>query len=279
MIKVQIYGYCPFDVESIYREHGLHTNKFIRGDYTIKIIDDDKTIYITDFIGSQSFKWLPRNSTIVVKDNDIIYSKDNTVISPLIYDPPAGVKKKDSFEDLFEAIDESVKFRYEDNCFITMSSGHDSGTIVASAKHQDLNFTTLTVSGIEYKDVIDRRLAAVKNSILVDKWNEKRRAHEVAARRLAQNGCKTLLSGLCADELLDTNDFQLATQFCYESQLYYDKYKINVRYPLADPKVFWEWYSLDPRMRIKKRPLMRYMDHRNFPFADKKKKPFTLKDE
>ncbi len=277
-VKAEVHGFCPFDVEDIYLNEGLDTHNHLKGDYLIKILDRDKTIYITDFAGSYCAGKYPRNSTIVIQNNEIVYHKENVVTSALIYMPPQGIPKTNSYDRLFDAIDEAVKLRCQDAPTATMSSGHDSGTIVASALHQKLPFSTLSVSAHEYRDVLDKRIL-ITNGMLVDKWKENSDSHEVAASNLAKIGCHAIISGLGADELLMTNDFQLLSIFLEDSNVHYHGHGIQTRYPLLDPTVYFEYWSLRPDLignKVQKKPLMEYMKSRNFPYTTEKKVAFYL---
>lgn len=278
MLEVKVNGFCPFNVKEIYLSEGLDTHHHLKGDYSIEIVDGDKKIYITDFAGSYCAGKYPRNSTIVLKNNEIVYHKENVIVSPLIYAPPSGLGKTNSYDRLFNAIDESVRLRCQDSPTITMSSGHDSGTIVASALHQKLQFSTLSVSAHEYRDILDKRIL-ITDGMLVNKWKESSDSHEVVAVNLAKVGCNAIMSGLGADELLMTDDFQLLSQFFISSQMHYHGFGIQTRYPLLDPKVYFEYWSLRSDLignEQLKTPLVEYMKSRNFPYTTEKKVAFYL---
>jgi asparagine synthetase B (glutamine-hydrolysing) len=278
MLEVVVEGFCPYDVKEIYLSEGLDTHNHIRGDYFIKICDEDKTVYITDFAGSYSAGRFPRNSTTVVKNNEIVYYRENVIISSLIYSPPMGKPRKASYDRLFEEIDSAVALRCQDSPVATMSSGHDSGVIVASALHQNLSFTTLSISGNEYEDVLTKR-RLLTNGMLVTEWDVNHDSHYVAAMNLDKIGCKAILSGLGADEVFTTDDYQLLSFFFQESQRYYHRLGIQTRYPLLDPEVFWQYHSLSHDLigrYSEKRPLMEYMKSRGFPYTTEKKVAFYL---
>jgi hypothetical protein len=279
-LDIKIHGFCPFNVEEIYLSEGLNTHKHLNGDYAVEIIDGDKTVYITDFAGTQAFNKLPRNSTLVVKNNEIIYHKENIEISSLFYKPPQGLKPRGTYDGLFQAIDNAVKLRCQDDPWITMSSGHDSGVIVASALSQGLEFHTLSVKAKEDEDILNQRIR-LTNGVLIDEYEGDKQAHEIAADGLdlGCGRCKTLLLGLGADEYLDSRDYQLATEFFRGSSHYYHKHGIQLRYPLLDPHVFFMYHILEPRLKYNenKKPLRKYMQSKNFPYRKGKKIPFYLK--
>jgi hypothetical protein len=276
MLDIKVYGFCPFDIEQIYLSEGLNTHNHIKGDYTIQIIDGNKTVYITDFAGTQTFNKLPRNSTIVVQNNEIIYHKENIEISSLYYKPPQGLKPRATYDELFQAIDDAVRLRCVDNPWITMSSGHDSGVIVASALSQNLKFSTLSVKAVEDMRVLDQRLKLTEG-VLIDECDNTKDAHQVTAESLGapRRLCKTLLLGLGADEYFDTRDYQLATTFFRESSHYYQSHGIELRYPLLDPHVFFMYHVLEPQLKDHdKKPLRKYMQSKNFPYRTKGKISF-----
>jgi hypothetical protein len=278
-LDIKVYGFCPFDVKEIYLSEGLDTHRHLKGDYTIQIIDGDKTVYITDFAGTQTFNKLPRNSTIVVQNNEITYCRENIEISSLYYKPPQGLKPRNTYDELFQAIDDAVRLRCVDNPWITMSSGHDSGVIVASALSQGLQFSTLSVKAKEDMRVLDQRLKLTEG-VLIDECDNTKDAHQVTAESLGApwRSCKTLLLGLGADEYFDTRDYQLATTFFREASHYYKDYGIELRYPLLDPHVFFMYHILEPQLKDhNKKPLRKYMQSKNFPYRKKEKIPFYLK--
>lgn len=275
MIDVKITGFCPVNVKEIYLSEGLNTHKHLKGDYTVEIVDGKKTIYITDFAGTQCVNRLPKNHTIVIEDNKIVYSKENIQTSRLYYDPPEGLQPRTTYDEFFEAINEAVKLRCTPNAWIAMSSGYDSGAIAASALSQGLSFKTLTVSAKEDMRVVDNRIALTKG-ILINRWHKSREAHEVAAHNIRRLGGRVLLSGLGTDEYLETKDYHLATTFFERTQHFYTNRNIQLRYPLLDPHVFFMYHALDPRLKGDKKPLRKFLQSLNFPYRKKYKIPFHL---
>lgn len=274
-LKVTVKGFCPVDVKEIYEDVGLDAFRFLKGDYCIEIVDGNKTIYITDFCGTYSAKKLPRNTTLVLQDNKIVYKRDNLNMSPLFYSEVPRVNKLDK---LFEAIDEAVKLRCTDNPTCMMSSGQDSGTIVASALKQNFDFRTISIKGREDTDILKQRLEVVKahDPVYITKWDDDLISHEVAA---IHSPTKVLLSGLGSDELYWSGDFQLLEMFLAESWPKYEKHGIEVRYPLLDPKVYTQYFLLQDGKYISKKrkiPLMRYMESQGFPYKRNLKVPFFL---
>lgn len=270
-LEVKVKGFCPVDVKEIYIDAGLDTFRHLKGDYSIEIVDGNKTIYITDFCGTYSARQLPRNSTIVVENNKIVYKRDNMNLSSLYY---SEIPRSTSLDKFHEAIDEAVKLRCTGNPTIQLSSGQDSGTIVASALKQDLEFNTLTVTGLEDQDIIQQRLDLIPDHMVISEWDYSLQSHEVAAMN---SPTKIILSGLGADELYWSGDHQLLERFLYDSYSAYEKYGIEVRYPLLDYKVFVQFFLLeDNKSKKRKKPLTEYMRKVSFPYKPNVKVPFFL---
>ena len=276
MLKIKVEGFCPVDIEEIYISEGLDTHYHLKGDYTVEIVDGNKTIYITDFAGTQCVGKLPKNHTLVLEGNKIVYAKENLTTSRLYYDPPDGLRKRTTYDEFFAAIHKAVKLRCTPNSWIAMSSGDDSGSIVASVLSQKLPFrSTITVKANEDMRVVDKRLSLTKG-LLIDKWNENREAHEVVAHNIRRFGGRVLLSGLGSDEYLETMDYHLASTFIERTQHFYHDRNIQVRYPLLDPNVFFMYHALDPRLKGDKKPLKKFLQSLGFPYRKKEKIPFYL---
>jgi asparagine synthetase B (glutamine-hydrolysing) len=265
-----IHGFCPVDVKEIYEVEGLNTHRYLQGDYCIEIYDQNKTTYITDFCGTYSAKRLPRNSTIVIEDNKIIYKADNINLSPFHY---SEIPRSSTLDQFFTAIDDAVKLRCTNYPTILMSSGQDSGTIVASALKQDLEFNTLTITGLEDTDIINDRLTRVKDSKVVSEWENGTDSHLVAAMNAPS---KIILSGLGADELYWSGDFQLMERFIAASYEHYKEYDIQMRYPLLDCKVYVQFFILKDKYKKRKKPLIEYLHKEFFPHKPNLKIPFYL---
>ena len=274
-------GFCPYDILGLYEEYGLDVGKHLRGDFYIEIQDGYRTVYITDFAGTKSGGVLPRNSTIVVEDNEIVSTRSNIILSDLYYNPPQGTDKKDSYDDFFKAIDDAVSLRHQDNPTIFLSSGHDSGTIMASLLDQNLEFNILTYTGQEDLDVLKKRLLLNFNHKLIFKedinfYVKADESHKVLAMNTPS---KVALSGLGADEMYTSTDYQLMEAFIKDAEVQYNKYNIDVRYPLLDPLVYKEYFYLDKKLRPnnpKKIPFKCYMDSIEYPVYGGYKKSLVI---
>lgn len=283
--RIKVIGFCiksPQEIEDLYLKQDLeYLHWFLRGDYTIIIEEDEKTIYITDFAGTQSCNQIlsiPRNHTIVVENNKIVFSKENISMSMLYYSPPQGIKVTDKLDTFFDAIDDAVKIRCTDNPVIALSSGHDSGTIVASALAQNLQFSTMSVLGVEDQPVIYERVKKIKNHKLIKNWNHNRiSGHDVLSNNMKQENKKILISGLGTDEYLNSKDYQLFNYFKKKEMDYYISNDISLRYPLLDPRVYFTYHSIKPSLRHNKKPLIEYMKNKGFPYSHKEKFSFDLK--
>lgn len=274
---ITVHGWCKQNVKEVYEAEGLYSSHYLEGDFTIEIIEGNKRIYITDFAGTHAPLWLPRNSTVVVENNKVTLCKPNFVTSNLYYNPPQGLTKRYGYDAFFLAIDEAVKLRCVDNPTITLSSGHDSGTIVASAISQELKFNTVSLCGEESFPTLMKRLALVEDNIVIKHWSEGRSGHEIVADYIPS---KILLTGLGADELYISNDWQLLEEFLKSSSTIYHKKGIQVRYPLLDFKVYQEWFRLTDKLKGDKLhwkiPFKEYMDQTTFPVYTGRKISFGL---
>lgn len=283
-IRVKVYGFCPVEnIKGIYETERLYTHHYLKGDYTVVIQDGPKTIYITDFAGTQSPLLLPRNSTIVVENNAITYCRENFVTSNLCgYAPPKGLTERHDYDAFFLAIEEAVKLRCTDRPVITMSSGHDSGAIVAAAIKLNLDFDVLSVTAKENKPRLAQRVKYIQNYTdakvdVISLWAPTQSGHEVVAANV--NEGRIILSGLGADEALCTQDWQLCAEFIKDSRPYYLEKNLEVRYPLLDFKVYQEWNRLTRELRgwlPSKIPLAKYLDSLNFDYGKGSKIPFDV---
>ena len=273
-------GFCPYDILALYDEFGLDVGKHLRGDFCIEIKDGNKIIYITDFAGTKCAGKLPRNSTIVVEDNQIISRTDNISITDLYYNPPQGKEKQYSYKNFFIALDNAIAFRCKDNPTIFLSCGHDSGSIVTGAIRQDLDFRTLSYDGDEDINILKKRLFLSSSHKLIfrdlDSKLPDSESHSVLASNCESN---VALSGLGADEFYTSTDTQLLETFLKDSEEQYQKYKVEVRYPLLDPIVYKEYFYLHKKLRPnnpKKKPFIEYMKSIKYPIYEGYKKSFVV---
>jgi len=280
-------GFCPYDILALYDEFGLDVGKHLRGDFCIEIKDGNKIIYITDFAGTKCAGKLPRNSTIVVEDNQIISRTDNISITDLYYNPPQGKEKQYSYKNFFIALDNAIAFRCKDNPTIFLSCGHDSGSIVTGAIRQDLDFRTLSYVESEDPEILDKRLKlnreykCWKESDTIPKTLVKPNLPDNESHSVLASFCKNrvALSGLGADEFYTSTDNQLLEMFLKDSEEQYQKYKVEVRYPLLDPIVYKEYFYLHSKLRPnnpKKKPFIEYMKSIGYPIYRGYKKSFVV---
>jgi hypothetical protein len=283
-IRVTVYGFCPVEnIKAIYKSEGLYTHHSLVGDYTIMIKDGNRTVYITDFAGTHCPMWLPRNSTIVIEDNMMIYCRENHVTSSLCgYAPPKGLTPRNDYDAFFLAIEDAVKLRCTDRPIITMSSGHDSGAIVAAATKLNLEFDVLSVSAKEKRKILANRAKYVLDRSeakvdIISLWAPTQNGHEVVTNNIQEG--RVVLSGLGADEALVTKDWQLCAEFLKDANETYETKNLQVRYPLLDFKVYEEWNRLTHELKgwlPEKWPLREYLKSLNFPYSMGSKIPFDV---
>jgi len=210
----------------------------------------------------------------------IQYCRQNFVTSNLCgYSPPQGLSQRYNYDAFFKAIDDAVKLRCTDRPVIAMSSGHDSGCIVASAIKQNLEFDIITITAKEKRDIIGHRAKYIEersdaNINVISLWETTQNGHEIVAKHIPN---RVLLSGLGADEVLTTADWQLCEEFLKQAQETY--IDIDVRYPLLDYDVFREWHRLIPELKgymTSKLPMTKYLEQLDFPYNKGRKIPFDV---
>lgn len=260
---------------NLYREEYLDMHNYLRGDYLVTIEDGDKTVYISDFAGSKSYYKVPRNSTVVIEDNKMIYRKDNIHTTDLIYSPPQGQPKRNDYDKLFDAILDAVKIRIPNEDYtLALSSGHDSGVIANSCLLLKSDPKVLYAKGHENSRVLDRRIKYFDSTEFGS--NFPMNPHELVA---SKSDTRVLLSGLGADELYVSQDFELLEDFFRDAHIGYDMYGLDVRFPLNDPLVYREYMLLNDDLKgtfNHKTPFTKFMERTGFPVNYEKKSSFYL---
>lgn len=287
-MNIDIKGYvvCDSDIADIYSKEGLDTHHHLRGDFLVCITEGNRTTYISDFAGTQSYNIIPRNSTVVVQDNKIIYRKDNIRTTDLFYDPPQGVQRRTDYDELFYAIDDAIKVRLpKDDFSLALSSGHDSGAIAAGLLRLEKEPKVLYAYGKENRNILDARLFHFDDTkefnepldVIKDLCDPEVNGSHYALAKNVQT--KVLLSGLGSDELYTSGDFELLETFMNDAQEAYKSYDLDVRFPLLDSIVYRAYRSLDHRLidaPNKKKPLEMYMRSIGFPVNYNGKSSFYL---
>lgn len=288
-IRVDGYMVCDGDIADIFKSEGVETHRYLRGDFLVTIFHQGTTTYISDFAGSQSYN-IPRNSTLMVKDNQIVHLSQNITTTDLNYVPPQGIHRAQDYDTLFEAIDDAVKLRVPNGPYtMTLSSGHDSGTIATALLRTGLdeNAEVLYAVGNEDMSVLNARLTQFnKTREFKESFEEISKycdphvsgGHYALAKNVQH---KIMLSGLGADELYVSGDFQLMRDFLRDAQRAYRQFGIQARFPLLDPKVYRAYHSLDYKLMNMERlsaktPLFEYMKTEGFPVKLDGKSSFFL---
>lgn len=264
---VDVKGYVGVDVEQCYKEKKLNAYRSFIGDWSVKIIDGEETIYFTDFAGTHCQYTLPRNSTIVVKNNEIIFCKQNFDTTGRYYIPPYGWHKQTQYFNLWKAVDQSVHDRVHhldpNKTILLLSSGHDSGVIACSLLRQNYNFKVISLRGEEESEILKKRCDLFSDSIIVDGW-ERGGGWDFLFNYLEEG--YNIISGLGADELYTSEDFEILERFFSESNKLHQK-NINTIYPLCDYRIWRQYWALEPKyIRGRhKAPLLKYMEQYDFP--------------
>tara|TARA_S200002703_G_scaffold115052_1_gene100611 strand:+ start:4404 stop:5354 length:951 start_codon:yes stop_codon:yes gene_type:complete len=302
-------GQDDHNVPLLYELYQLRLGEELRGEYYLEIIDGDRRISISNFGGTRSTGMVPRNSTIVTSTltGEILHYHQNLNTSFIHYAPPQGVVKKPHYEDFFEAIEVAILKRIpkQEDIYVFLSSGHDSGIITSALINCDVPFKVLSIVGNESTEVLESRWNYLRDSEIEgtkigtngpfdkkkyrqyekqyrkDGFTEPFKevcSHYIASKHLPEGS--VLFSGLGADEMYVSRDDELLNRFLTTSKTVYDYFKLDVRYPLLDYEVFKEYYSLEPQLRRRwKQPFEKYMQQIRFPVNNGNKVGFYVFDD
>ena len=308
MIDIQLqgslYNVDESELEDLYLSVGPNIGKELDGEFFLQITDGDMVTSVSDFGGTHTAGIMPRNSTIVTVEGVVAKYKNNVDTSCVLYDPPQGLKKRDNYDHVFEAIDQAVLKRMpETRPVVFLSGGHDSGTIAASMIKSGLDFTTVSAAGNEPMDILEERWRIIEQSgrelikvsestSSVDEYKQYETmyneegmspkfknvsSHYIVSRYVPN---RVMLSGLGADELYVSRDDQLLDLFMRSSGHVYHHFNIDVRYPLLDKNVFIEYYRLKHELRRRfKQPFEKYLAANSFAVNMGPKVGFYLFDD
>jgi asparagine synthetase B (glutamine-hydrolysing) len=301
MIKIQAKGFLHNkpNLEELWATYGNRMGKHIRGDFFITVSHHELTTYISDFGGTKCAGYFPRNTTLTIDQNHKVVESFDTIgtTSWGHYSAPQGLDKKDHYNDLFEAIDNAVLIRVPEDSVpvVALSSGHDSGSIACSLNKQKVVYDVISCWGNENKEVLQERLnLVIGSSRMIDYHSQEDKAHVLKEfdnllypdkdtshyiiSKEIQN--RVLLSGLGADEMYVSQDYDLMRQFLYTSNKAYEYYNVDIRYPLLDPLVYKEYRLLAPELQRRfKQAFERYMAHNKYPVNMGPKVGFYIFDD
>lgn len=158
----------------LYKKYGEDFVKYLDGEFAIAIYDfkNHKTLYATDPFGTKPLfvdglecasyrsgvggeKMLPNTLRIVNWDTGMMQER-------LIHEWDFTNQHKDTYDDWISAFERAVKKRAKPGCFIGLSSGYDSGAIACELLKQGINFKAYSFLGQETKDILEKRLALIK---------------------------------------------------------------------------------------------------------------------
>jgi asparagine synthetase B (glutamine-hydrolysing) len=301
MIKIVSKGFLHNNpnLEELWATYGNRMGKHIRGDFFITVSHHELTTYISDFGGAKCAGYFPRNTTLTIDQNHKVVESFDTISTTSWghYDAPQGLDRKKDYHDLFKAIDNAVLIRVPNDSVpvVALSSGHDSGSIACSLNKQDVIYDVISCWGNENKEVLQERLNLVTGSSrMVDYHSQEDKeqvlkeldnllypdiatSHYIISREI-QN--RVLLSGLGADEMYVSKDYDLMRQFLYSSSKAYEHFNVDIRYPLLDPIVYKEYRLLVPKLQRRiKQAFERYMVHNKYPVNKGPKVGFYIFDD
>lgn len=151
----------------LYQKHGIKFVEQLDGEYAIALYDfkNDTALFITDLFATKPI-W--RNGLECASYESGVGGhkiKANTIEAVKIstgqelfseqYHKWDWTQFKTSYDDCIEALKKAVLKRYKKDCFIGLSSGHDSGAIASILRGKD--FKCYCVVASEDKDILNKR--------------------------------------------------------------------------------------------------------------------------
>lgn len=309
-IDVEVVGWLHnatvADLKQLYLDDDMLMCRKVVGDYYVRVDDKRKKIklYVSDFGGTQSAAFLPRNKTIKVDyDGNLLRQEDTFNTMGFVpygdYKPPV----RRSYDHFFEILSDSIEIRHEEGAYVALSGGADSGSIAATLLKLNKRFNVITSRTNEIHEVLDQRLdelSDVLDTITITKdpssrkkvytlWNQCAADLGLTSMSGEALEClshyhiakyirgKVLLSGLGADEFYGVPNELLLRTFMTHASMAYKKFNVDTRFPLLDPNVYSAYQNLEPKLRDGvKIPLFEYLKQNNFPHYQEKKVPFVV---
>lgn len=290
MIAVNIKGFVANSesIEELYNEHGYDVGRYIRGDFLVEIYDISRniTITISDFGGTKCAFKAPPNSTIVTRNSNIIHYQPTIDTKLYIRSIREATPSKSSYDDLFKAIDDAVHIRVPKDQvpIVPLSSGYDSGTIACSLR--DTTYDTYSLQLHEDMDILEKRIELVSGThMLHDEMPSKEEYDKHGFRSEFESSIahytvaslhsnKVVLSGLGADEMTSGTlkpQYDVLRIFMERNTEIYDKFNVDLRFPLLDPKIFHEINLLEPQLRRRyKQHFEKYLIKNGYPYTRRK---------
>lgn len=287
-------------VLELYDRVGIELGRYLRGDYYIRIKEDDRTIHISDFGGTKSAGFMPRNTTLVIKGREPMETfptygaREHFIVGGhLLTDNDPTVRT--TYTYFYDALEKAIQMRLRKKTTLLLSSGIDSGVIAAMMNRGSIKYTALSSEANEDQDVLKQRLELAPATRIIPpvpyaQLIEEYKAHAdlsdfntiaglshfAAAREVEPD--HVVLSGLGVDELYAPYGPEDATlhDFMRTSTMAYDSFGIDIRYPLLDYRVWLEYNRLSPPLRnSNKKPFIKYLKFRNYPMQDERKHSFV----
>jgi asparagine synthetase B (glutamine-hydrolysing) len=172
---------------SLYRKHGVEFARQLDGEFAIAIYDfaQQRAVFATDPFGTKPLfvngvecasyhsalagDRVPPNTTLVRP----LGGGEHRALESFTFD--FANQTKDSYDDWHKAFAEAIRKRAKPGCFMTLSSGYDSGSIACELVRQGASFTSYSVRAGEDLDILQARIARTRGVFLemtVDDYEE-----------------------------------------------------------------------------------------------------------
>lgn len=162
----------------LYEKHGVHFAKHLNGEFAIALYDFGKNIAIfaTDAFGTKplfvngrqcsSYRSavpgtrVPANTTLVRRLDG---GAEDECLTNVNFD--FSNQHKDSYDDWIRAFCRSIQKRAKAGCFVTLSSGYDSGAVACELLKQGVDFSSYSIRADERLDVLKARMARTRGTL------------------------------------------------------------------------------------------------------------------
>jgi asparagine synthetase B (glutamine-hydrolysing) len=226
--------------------NNIETNiEFVReltGDFSICFVTDNYIMLARDCFGTKPLFYAIDNNTVVVSsthDSIKLYNMSPISVDQntcLIIDRNTGAllssaqiihwnltQGTKNIEDVWERFERSVITRHSDSSLVNLSSGYDSGAIVACLNKHLISYTTTIHTGIENKQILSDRILMQTgpiryldpdNTRITTNWSEMVDTHHPTARLSTaaaiiakRESIRTIILGTGGDELYSDYGF------------------------------------------------------------------------
>ena len=156
----------------LYRQFGVDFAKHLDGEFAIALYDFGKrlALFATDSFGTKPLfvngiqcasypSAVPDGVRVPPNTTLVRHFSGRTEKSLTNFDFDFGHQSKETYDDWLSAFSRAVRKRAKPGCFITMSSGYDSGAIACELLRQEANFRSYSVRAGEDLEILQARVA------------------------------------------------------------------------------------------------------------------------